>query len=174
MALTKAQKQAVIEEVSQLLTDSKLTVVAQYDGTSVQQMQILRRQAKEDGSVVKVIKNRLVIKALSENDTYKNADTSQLNKQLLYAFNDHDEVAPAKALANFAKTNPNLQFVGAFTDEGNFIGSEEVKALASLPSKNQLIASLIATIGAPINDVMSGLSGGLGGILSGLEAKATN
>jgi large subunit ribosomal protein L10 len=174
MALTKAQKQEVIDEVSTLLADSKLTVVAQYQGTSVKQIQELRKSAKEDGSVVKVIKNRLVIKALQANDTYKDADSSQLSSMLLYAFNAQDEVAPAKALHTFAKKNPTIKFVGAFTAEGAFISAADVTALASLPSKHELIASVIATLNSPINDVMSGLSGGIGGILSGLEAKATS
>lgn len=173
MALTKAKKEEVVSEVTQLITDSKLTVVAKYQGTSVAQIQELRKAAKEDGTSVKVIKNRLFKQALKGNDTYKDANVSQLTDQLLYAFNVTDEVAPAKSLAAFAKTNPSIVFVGAYTAEGAFIGADDVKALASLPSKNELIADLLATLDSPLNDVMSGLSGGLGGILSGLEAKAT-
>lgn len=172
MALNKKKKQEVIDEVTSLLGSSKMTVVASYRGTTVRQMQALRKQAKENDTVVKVIKNRLVIKALGGSEQYKSADSSALTDQLLYAFNSADEVAPAQALAAFAKTTPSLQFVGAFTADGLFIGPDEIKALASLPSKNALIASLINTLNAPLNDVMSGLSGGLGGILSGLEARA--
>lgn len=172
MALTKQKKQAVIDEVAQLLADSKMTVVAKYDGTTVKQMQALRKQAKENETVVKVIKNRLVVQALSGSDLYKDADKSELTSQLLYAFNSADEVAPAQALATFAKKNPSIRFVGAFTTEGKFIGADEVKALSALPSKPQLIAGVINTLSSPLNNVMSGLSGGLPGILSGLEAKA--
>jgi large subunit ribosomal protein L10 len=174
MALTKAKKQEVIEEVSQLLSDSKLTVVAQYQGTSVKQLQALRKAAREDGTAVKVIKNRLVKQALAGNEQYKGADNSQLTSQLLYAFNSTDEVAPAKALATFAKTNPSIQFVGAFTSEGQFISADEVKALASLPSKNQLISSVLATLSSPLDGVLSGLSGNLHALLDGVEAKATS
>jgi large subunit ribosomal protein L10 len=173
MALTKQKKQAVIEEVAQLLTDSKMTVVAKYDGTTVKQMQALRQQAKENETVIKVIKNRLVVQALAGSNQYKDADKSELTSQLLYAFNSTDEVAPAQALANFAKKNPSIKFVGAFTAEGKFIGADDVKALAALPSKPQLIAGVINTLSSPLNNVMSGLSGGLPGILSGLEAKAS-
>lgn len=173
MALTKQKKQEVIEEVSQLLANSKMTVVAKYDGTTVKQMQALRKQAKENETVVKVIKNRLVVQALSSNNLYKDTDKSELTSQLLYAFNSADEVAPAQALAAFAKKNPSIKFVGAFTAEGEFIGADDVKALAALPSKPQLIAGVINTLSSPLNNVMSGLSGGLPGILSGLEAKAT-
>lgn len=174
MALTKQKKQEVIEEVAKLLSESKLTVVAQYQGTTVQQLQTLRKEARADATVIKVVKNRLVIQALKDSKLFKDADKSALTSQLLYAFNDADEVAPAKALAQFAKKNPTIKFVGAYTTDGVFIGAEDVTALAALPSKHQLIAGLINTLNAPVNDVMSGLSGNLHGLLQGLEAKAAN
>lgn len=174
MALSKQKKQEVIAEVSQLLEASKLTVVAKYQGTTVKQLQELRKQARDNNTQVKVIKNRLVVKALAGSELYKDADSSELTAQLLYAFNDSDEVAPAKALADFAKKNPSIQFVGAFTTEGVFISADEVKALASLPSKDQLLAGIINTLNAPVRDVVSGLSGNLHGLLQGLEAKASS
>lgn len=174
MALTKQKKQEVIDEVAQLLSESKLTVVAKYQGTTVKQLQTLRKQAKDSETVVKVIKNRLVVQALKGNDTYKEADRSALSSQLLYAFSDTDEIAPAKVLAEFAKKNPTIEFVGAYTAEGNFIGVDDVKALAALPSKNQLIAGIINTLNGPVNGVMGGLGGNLHGLLKGLETKAAN
>ena len=173
MALTKQKKQDVINEVSQLLGESKLTVVAKYKGTTVSQLQSLRKQAKEDKTIIKVIKNRLVIQALKDSELYKDADTSALTSQLLFAFNDVDEVAPAKALADFAKKNPTIEFVGAYTTDGLFINQADVKALAALPSKNQLLAGLVYTLQSPVRNVMSGLGGNLHGLLQGLEAKAT-
>lgn len=172
MALSKQAKEEIFSEVSSLLENSKLTVVANYKGTTVKNLQDLRKQAQENGTKVKVVKNTLVIKALSANDKLKNVDTSQLNEMLLYAFNSEDEVAPAQVLDRFSKKAKKLQFIGAITDKGVFIGPDEVKALAQLPSKPQMIASVIATLNSPVNDVLSGLSGGLSGILSGLEAKA--
>ncbi len=174
MALTKIQKNEVIAEVAELLSSSKMTVVAAYQGTPVKAMQELRRQAKENGTQIKVVKNRLVIKALQGNDTFKNADTSGLEGMLLYAFNAEDEVAPAQSLNTFAKSNPNIKFVGAYGADGAFITAEDVKALAELPGKNDLIAQVIATLASPLNDVVSGLSGNLHGLLDGVEAKAAN
>ena len=173
MALTKDKKNQVVEEISQLLSDSKMTVVAAYQGTPVKALQALRRQGKDNGTTMRVVKNRLVIKALNAHDQYKDADTSALNGMLLYAFNNQDEVAPAQVIANFAKTQPSLSFVGAFTEEGTFISADDVKALAALPSKNQLIAGIINTLNSPVRDVMSGLSGNLHGILGALEANAS-
>jgi len=173
MALTKVQKDDVVAEVADLLKTSKMTVVAKYQGTTVKALQGLRRDAKSNGTRVKVVKNRLVIKAIQANSDLKAADTSALTGMLLYAFNAEDEVAPAQALHTFAKANPTLEFVGAFDASGHFMGADDVKALATLPSKNDLIAQVIATLLSPVNDVTNALSGNLHALLDGVEAKAT-
>jgi len=173
MALTKDKKHEVVKEIADLLQNSKMTVVAAYQGTPVKAMQELRRTGRDTGTTMKVVKNRLVIKALQSQDTFKDADTSALNGMLLYAFNNDDEVAPAQTLATFAKQQPSIQFVGAFSAEGKFLTADEVTALATLPSKDQLIAQVIATLNAPLNDSINGLSGNLHALLDGIEAKAT-
>jgi len=174
MALTKDKKHEVVKEVTEALASSKMTVVAKYQGTTVKAIQQLRRDARDGGTKVRVVKNRLVRKALQDVDNLKDVDTSQLTGQLLYAFNMQDEVAPAQILAAFAKTNPSIEFVGAITAEGKFITADEVKALAQLPSKDNLIAQVIATLQSPLNDTVSGLSGNLHALLDGIEAKAAN
>lgn len=173
MALTKDQKNQVVSDVAELLASSKMTVVAAYPGTTVKAIQQLRRDARENGTQVRVIKNRLVIKAVQQNDNLKDVDVSALNGQLLYAFNSEDEVAPAQALANFAKANPSIVFVGAISAEGKFLNADDVKALATLPGKEQLIAQVVATLLSPVNDVTNALSGNLHALLDGVEAKAS-
>ena len=172
MALTKDKKNEVVSEVVSLLSESKLTVVAQYTGTTVKAMQDLRKQASENDTVVRVVKNRLVKQALAQVETLKSADVSELKDQLLYAFNSVDEVAPAQVLNNFAKTEPSIQFVGAFTAEGLFIGADDVKALASLPSKDQLRGIWVGTIAAPLSGFANVLAGNVRGVLNVLNARA--
>ncbi len=172
MALTKNEKQAVVTEVSELLADSKLTVVAKYEGTPVKALQGLRRDAKDGGTRVKVVKNRLVIQALKATDGFKDTETEALQGMLLYAFNAQDEVAPAQVLHAFAKTNPNLEFVGAITDEGQFIPADDVKVLASLPSKDQLRSMLVGTIAAPLSGFVNVMAGNVRGVLNVLTARA--
>jgi len=174
MALSKDQKHEVVSEVAELLKASKMTVVAKYQGTTVKALQTLRREARQNGTTVKVVKNRLVIQALKASDTLKATDISALEGMLLYAFNGEDEVAAAQVLNNFAKANPTLEFVGAISPEGAFVDAAQVKALASLPGKNQLIAGLINTLNSPIRGVTSSLSGNLHGLLQGLETKAAS
>lgn len=172
MALTKTEKQAVIDEVAELLGASKMTVVAQYQGTTVKELQELRRTAKGNGTAVKVVKNRLVRQAMLQNDALKDTDSSALEGMLVYAFNDGDEVAPAQVLDTFAKTHPTIKFVGAISAEGKFLSSDEVKALAGLPSKGDLIAQVVATLLSPVHDVTNGLSGNLHALLDGVADKA--
>lgn len=173
MALTKDKKSEVVNEVAELLGSSKMTVVAAYQGTPVKAMQALRRSGAENGTKLKVVKNRLVIQAVKSQENLKDVDTSSLTGMLLYAFNSEDEVAPAKVLAEFAKKQPTLSFVGAISPEGTFLSKEEITALATLPSKNELIGSVIATLLSPVNDVTNALSGNLHALLDGVSDKAT-
>ena len=174
MPLTKVEKNEVVAEVAELLKNSKLTVVAKYEGTTVKAIQALRKVAKENGTNVKVVKNRLAIKAIEQTEAIKGTDVSAIKGMLLYAFNSEDEVAPAQVLYTFAKTEPSIEFVGAITADGIFMSAAEVKTLAVLPSKNQLIAGVISTLMSPVNGVMSGLKGNLHGMLDAVAAKATN
>lgn len=173
MALSKQQKDDVVSEIAELLSSAKMTVVAKYQGTTVKALQQLRKDAKANGTKVKVVKNRLVIKALQQNDVLKGADTSTLEGMLLYAFNADDEVAPAQALHAFAKANPSIEFVGAIDAAGTFMGADDVKALATLPGKHQLIAEAIAMLLSPVHDVTNALSGNLHALLDGVRDKAT-
>ena len=173
MALTKQEKNDVIAEVSDLLKQSKMTVVAKYQGTTVKALQQLRRDSRNNGTKVKVVKNRLVVQALKGVDALKDVETNELQGMLLYAFNSEDEVAPAQILAQFAKANPSIEFVGAISAEGKFLAAEDVKALATLPSKDQLIAQVVATLLSPVHDVTNALSGNLHALLDGVEAKAS-
>ncbi len=171
MPLTREKKQAVVAEVKQLLEESKMTVIATYKGTAVKDMQTLRRQAKDNGTTVKVIKNRLVIQALKNLDKLKNIDSAPLEGMLAYAFNPEDEVAPAQSLANFAKLKPTLSFVGAITSDGKWLSAEEVGSLAELPSKPVMIASVVSILGSPIRKVVNAAGSQLPGIVAGLQAK---
>lgn len=173
MALSREKKAEVVDQVSKLLADSKLTVFAKYQGTSVKSLQQLRRDAKDSGTKVMVVKNRLIKKALAGDNRFKDAELGNLTGQLIYAFNSQDEAAPAQSLANFAKNEPQIEFVGGLMADGKILQAEEIKVLASLPGKNQLIAETIAMLMSPVNDITNSLSGDIHGLLDGLATKAS-
>ena len=172
MALTREKKEEVVAQIEALLLNSKLTVVAKYQGTPVKAMQQLRRDAASESTQLHVVKNRLFKKALQSNDSLKGINTAEFTGQLLYAFNSEDEVAPARSLAEFAKTNPQIEFVVAITSDGQLLEAGAVKDLASLPTKNVLRAQLIGTICAPVSGMVNVLAGNIRGILNVLNARA--
>lgn len=174
MAISRDKKNELVAELTELLTNAKTTAFATYQGLSVADIQKLRASAREAGVTIKVVKNRLVRVALSGIDAYKDVDTSGLNGQLLYASSSEDEVISAKVLSDFAKDNESLVIAGGLSLESGLMTADEVKALASLPSKSQLIAEVIAQLLSPVHDVTGALTGNLHGLLDGIEAKATS
>lgn len=173
MAISRDKKHSLVSELGELLGDAKMTAFASYAGLTVADLQELRRAARAAGVTIKVVKNRLVRVALQQTEKLASIDASGLKGQLIYAISAEDEVAPAQALAKFAKTHDALKLEGAISGEGKLLCADEVKALAALPSKNELIAQVIATLASPVNDIVSGLSGNLHALLDGIEAKAT-
>ena len=140
MAISKAKKDTLVADLTALLADAKLTAYARYQGLTVADLQDLRKGAREAGVKIKVVKNRLVKVAMNEIAIYQDTDTTGLVGQLIYAISDTDEVAPAKILAEFAKTHPALELVGGFSGEGKSMDQAEITTLAKMPSKNELIA----------------------------------
>lgn len=172
MAISKDKKSTLVADLTALLSDAQATVFARYQGLTVAELQELRAQAREAGVKIKVVKNRLVRVAMNEIAVYKDTDTTGLTGQLLYAISDSDEIMPAKVLANFAKTHEALELQGGFSNLGVALSSDEVKTLAQMPTKNEMIAQIVATLLSPVNDTISATTGGLSGIISGLENHA--
>lgn len=172
MAISRDKKNELVAELQDLVRNAKMTVFAEYKGLSVANLQKLRAQAREAGVTIKVVKNRLVRVAIESVDELKDVDTSAMLGQLLYATSDSDEVAPAQVLNAFAKEHPELSFAGAFSGEGANLSVEEVKELAGLPSRDELVAQVVAQLLSPVHDTVNALSGNLHGLLDGVEAKA--
>ena len=134
MAISRDKKQALVTELSDIVSSSKMVVAVKYDGTSVAELQQLRRTAREAGVSIKVVKNRLLRVAMQNSKTHKDTDTSLLTDQLFYAYSLEDEVAPAQVVNTFAKTHPTIDLVAGFDSTGTLLDTSEVKALAGLPS----------------------------------------
>lgn len=172
MAISRDKKQTLVAEFSEILQSSKMTVAAKYDGTSVADLQKLRRQARESGVGIKVIKNRLVRTSMLQTKGFENTNTDLLKGQLIYAYSNDDEVAPAQVLDSFGKAVPTVSLVVGFDNTGAILATDEVKALAGLPSKQQLVAEVVAQLLSPVHDVTNALSGNLHALLDGVSDKA--
>ncbi len=172
MAITRDKKESLVSELAELFSSAKGTVGATYTGLSVADMQELRKNAREQGVVIKVVKNRLVRVSLSQNEKFKNADTSLLGGQLVYAFSNDDEIAPAQLLAKFAKTHPEVQLIAGFDGEGQALNGATVKALAELPTKEQLQGQLVSVLAAPLTQFLGVANGAQRGFAQVLSQRA--
>lgn len=146
MSLNRQEKAAVIEEVSAELVEAKSVVVAEYRGLDVASVTVLRKNARQSGVYLRVLKNTLVRRAVA--GTAFEPLSEQLTGPLMYAISN-DPVAAAKVLSDFAKTNDKLVIKGGSLPN-SVLDVEGVKALASLPSREELLAKLLGTMQAPI------------------------
>lgn len=172
MAISRQKKETQVSELAELLGNAKLTALAAYQGLTVKELQSLRRAAREQGVTIKVVKNRLVKVAMKEVGHLKEADTSPLKDQLLYAISLSDEVAPAQVLAKFAKEHEALKLIGGYDAAGSLMAEADIKALASLPSKDQLRGMLVGTLAAPLSGFVNVMAGNVRGVMNVLNARA--
>jgi large subunit ribosomal protein L10 len=154
MALNRQDKAAMIEEVSALVANAQSIIVAEYRGLSVDSVTKLRRNARSQGVQLRVLKNTLARRALTGTAFEKLSD--KLVGPLVYGFSA-DPVAAAKVISTFAKDNDKLVVKGGAMP--NVVMDDKgVKALASLPSREELLAKLMATMQAPIGQFVRTLN----------------
>jgi large subunit ribosomal protein L10 len=147
--LDRATKSQLVASLGQTFKATQVVVVAHYSGLTVAQMQTLRRQMKQAGASVKVAKNRLAKIALEGSDVASIA--SLLKGPTLIAFSG-DPVAAPKVAVDFAKTNERFVILGGAMGK-TALDANGVKALASLPSLDELRAKLIGLIQAPATKI---------------------
>jgi len=166
----RAQKERVVEELGQIFESSGVVVVAHYAGLTVAEMQDLRRRMREAGGAVRVAKNRLAKIALEGKPCAGIADF--LTGMTVLAYSE-DPVTAAKVVHAYAKENSKLEIVGGAMGE-NVLDVEGVKAVAAMPSREELIAQIVASIGAPAGNIAGAIgapASNIAGILSTLEER---
>ena len=146
MALNREEKAAVIEEVSAQVAQAGSIVLAEYRGLTVEKITQLRKQARESGVYLRVLKNTLVRRAVKDTPYEKLAD--QMVGPLMYGISA-DPVAPAKMIASFAKANDQLVVKGGAMPNV-VMDVAGVQALATMPSREELLAKLLGTMQAPV------------------------
>lgn len=147
MAITLADKQRVVEEVSAAASDALSAVVAEYHGLTVSDMTELRAQARKEDVYLRIVRNTLAKRALK--DTEFSCLNDALKGPLFLALSKNAPGDAARLLKNFAKENENLK-VKALTIGGTLLGPESLDSVASLPTKDEAIAKLLYVMKAPV------------------------
>ena len=147
MALNLEDKKAVVAEVTAQVAKASTIVVAEYRGITVGDLTKLRAQARQQGVYLRVLKNTLARRAVA--GTGFEVVSDQMTGPLIYGFSE-DAVAAARVVADFAKTNDKLVIRGGAYG-GKALDVNGVKQLASIPSKEVLLAQLLGLMQSPIS-----------------------
>lgn len=160
----------MVGELGQIFADSGVVVVAHYEGLSVAEMTDFRTRLKQAGGGVRVAKNKLAKIALKDTPAERMGDLLKGMTVLAYS---QDPVAAAKAVEAFAKDNKKIVVLGGAMG-ATPLDEAGVKAVASMPSREELIASVVACIGAPAGELVSAIgapAANIAAILTTLEER---
>ena len=159
MSLSRNDKAAMVEDVGKQIARAQTLALAEYRGLTVEHLNTLRRQARDKGVYLHVLKNTLARRAVA-GTSFEVAQQSMVGP-LIYSFSE-DAVAAAKVVADFAKGNDKLVVKGG-AYAGKALDAAGVKALASIPSREVLIAQIAGMLRSPIQR--------LAGVLAALAEK---
>ena len=152
--MDRAQKENVVGELGNIFQDSGVVVIAQYAGLSVAEMTDFRNRMRSAGGAVRVAKNRLAKIALEGKPC--EGMSKYLQGQNVFAYSE-DPVAAAKVVEDYAKTNQKLVVVGGAMG-GEILDPAGVKAVAAMPSREELIATVVGMIGAPGGNLVAAIT----------------
>ena len=165
--MNRDDKSAVVSELNDSFSRAKFTVVTDYCGLTVSELQELRIQLRSCDSEIRIAKNTLLKRAVS--DTASDVLSEDFTGTTAVVMAYDDPVGPAKALANFADDHEKLQIRAAVL-EGERISSDELVALSKLPSKEVLLGQFLSVLNSVPTGLVQVLSGVPRTFLYGLQA----
>ena len=158
---TKAFKKEKIDAIKSKIEKAQVAVITEYKGLSVEEITKLRREIQKNGGDYMVTKNTLA--KIAVKGTEYEALTDKMSGPIALAFGFEDPVTPAKAVTKFIKDTKKGEILGAVMD-GKLLSVSETKALANLPSKEELFAKMLGSINSPA----SGIVGCVNGVMASL------
>ncbi|WP_299005091.1 50S ribosomal protein L10 [uncultured Caulobacter sp.] len=168
--MDRAQKQESIESLKSVFNDAGAVVVTHYMGLTVAEMTDLRLRLRKEGAAIKVVKNTLALKALDGKLGDKGEKLFTGPVAIAYG---PDAVSAAKVAVAYAKENDKFKLVGGVLDQTNVLDENGVRALATLPSLDELRGKLIGLIQAPATKIAGVLQAPAGQLARVFNAYAT-
>ena len=164
---TKAFKNEKIESYKKQFENAKVAIVADYRGLTVEEITKLRRELQKNDADLTVTKNTLC-KVASKGTSFESIE-SLLNGPTAVAFGFGDEVSAAKVLSNFIKETKKCEITGAILD-GKVMSADDAKALAKLPSKEELYAKILGSINSPASGIVYTVNGVMSALVRAINA----
>ncbi len=165
--INREEKAAVVSQLKEAFSNYKVLILADYRGLNVEAMNALRKQLRESGVTLRVVKNTLLRIASEETDVAQIQDLFVGPTAIVIS--DDDPVAPAKVLKEFAKNNEALKIKGGILS-GKPLTVADVEGLASLPDRDVLLAQLLSVFNASQSGLVNVLAGVIRGFLNVLHA----
>lgn len=165
--LTKEQKKQLVKDLTEKFKASKSAVFADFKGLPVKDLSALKKELRSAGVEFKVAKKTLF--SLASKEAGVEFDFKKLEGQIAVSFSKEDEIAAPKIVDKFAKTSEHLKISGGFL-KSKVLTIEEVKALAKLPSYEEMLAKLVGTLQAPISGFVRVMAGNIQGLVQVLKA----
>jgi len=153
---TKAFKSEKIDEIKAKIEKAQVAIITEYKGLTVEEITNLRRAIQKDGGDYMVTKNTLTKIAVKGTEYEALAD--KMVGPIALAFGFSDPVTPAKAVTKFIKDTKKGEILGAVLD-GKLLSVEETKALANLPTKEELFAKMLGSINSPASGIVGCVNG---------------
>lgn len=154
--MNRNEKSEIISEIKELLESSTAVYLTDYHGINVEDISSLRNQFRDGGVRYKVYKNTLVKRALDEVGKYdKIAD--HLVGMTGFAFTTADPLAPAKIINKYFGDKDKLSLKACYV-EGEYFDGSQLKTLATLPTKNELIASIMGSLDSPVSGIVGAIN----------------
>jgi len=167
MALAKAQKQKVLDDLNEKIESQKSMAFIDLKGIKVKDLSDLRKKIKQASGQLKVAKKTLIKLALEKSNFKLEKD---LEGEIAIVFAFEDPFSPLKKVYNFSQSNENLKILAGIFDK-KFIEREEIIALAQLPSREELLAKLVGSLSSSISGFVNVLRGNLRGFVYVLSQK---
>jgi len=168
MPITKERKKEIIKDLSDRFSRSKAIMFLGFQGLTVKESSELRKKFRGENVDFKVAKKTLIKRGLKD-AKIGNVDNLNLEGPVGVAVGYDDEISPAKLAYEYFKVNNKLQILGGFASL-KYMSSDEVKALALLPNKEQLRAQLVGIISSPISGFVNVLEGNVKKLINTLKA----
>lgn len=166
--LTKVQKIELVKELTEKIKAAKSAIFVDFKGLKVKDSTELKKSLRTENVEFIVVRKTLLDIAL-KNAGIEGVSIKKMEGQVAISLSNSDEVAAAKIVDVFAKTNENIKFLGGVLGT-QIMSAAEVKALAKIPSKQQLLGQLVGTLNAPVLGFVNVLAGNLRGLVQVLNA----
>jgi large subunit ribosomal protein L10 len=166
--LTKQQKIELVKDLTEKIKVAKTAIFVDFKGLKVKDSTDLKKALRAEGVDYVVVRKTLLDIAL-KNAGIEEISTKTMDGQVALSLSNTDEVSGAKIIDTFAKTNENIKMLGGVLGK-QVMTAAEVKALAKIPSKEELLAKLVGTLNAPVSGFVNVLAGNLRGLVQVLNA----